>query len=73
MRKSGPFPAFSPISLHAHDQCMHAARVGAGDAEMEAPHREFLAGFGQVPDRIGDQPADGVVFIVGKNPRRSVR
>src|SRR5689334_1232067 len=52
------------VRMHAHVERMQSARVGARHAEAEAAQREFFAGFGQVPDRRGEQPADGVVFVV---------
>src|SRR5690606_28547103 len=52
------------FAMHAHVQRVQPSRVGAGDAEAEAPERQFLAGFRQVPDRRGDQAADGVVLVV---------
>src|SRR4249919_1393909 len=52
--------------MHVDDEGMHAAAIGAADAEMEAVDGEFFAGFRQVADRSIDQAADGVVFVVGE-------
>src|SRR5688572_5487098 len=54
----------SVLGMHADDERVHAAAVGAADAEMEPPERQFLAGFGQVADRRRDEAADRVVFVV---------
>ena len=45
-------------------QRVQTSCVGACDPEAEAVEREFFAGFGQMADGGGDQPADGVVLVV---------
>src|SRR6476646_3592129 len=54
----------SGLAMHAHVEGVHAACVGTGDAEHESIECQFLARFGQVPDRGRDQATDGVVFVV---------
>src|SRR3970040_86843 len=42
------------VTQHTDMERVHAARIGAGDAEYVAAERQLLAGFGQVPDRGRD-------------------
>src|SRR5690242_14710933 len=50
----------SVVAMDAEHEAVHAAAVGAADAEVEAAHRQFLAGLRQVADGGGDEAADGV-------------
>ena len=59
-----PWRIASVIRMHRHVQGEQATRVGPRDREAEATQREFLAGFRQVADGIGDQAADRVVLVV---------